>query len=68
LTRLILTNEQWAIIEPYCLCKSTDPRQTGRASRLFVEAVLWIVRTGEQWRELAAEFGNWNSVFNRFRR
>ena len=68
MSRRVLTDAQWAIVEPYCLGKATDPGQTGRDPRLFVEAVLWIVRTGAQWRELPDEFGKWNSVFKRFRR
>ena len=68
MTRRALNDVQWATVEPYCLGKSSDPGQTGRDPRLFVEAVLWIVRTGPQWRELPEEFGKWNSVFKRFRR
>lgn len=68
MTRRVLSDAQWAIIEPFTLGKKSDPGQTGRDPRLFVEAVLWIVRTGAQWRELPGEFGKWNSVFKRFRR
>ena len=68
MTRFVLTDAQWTIIEPFCLGKPSDPGQTGRDPRLFFEAVLWIVRTGAQWRDLPDEFGKWNSVFKRFRR
>ena len=34
---------------------------------MFVEAVLWIARTGSPWRDLPECFGNWNTVFKRFR-
>jgi putative transposase len=41
---------------------------TGRDNRMFVEGVLWIVRTGSPWRDLPEAFGDWNSVFRRFSR
>lgn len=34
--------------------------------RRFVEAVLWILRTGAPWRDLPSEFGPWKTVFNGF--
>ncbi|CAA7624634.1 transposase [Magnetospirillum sp. SS-4] len=37
-------------------------------NRLFVDAVLWIARSGSHWRELPEVFGNWNSVFARYNR
>lgn len=54
-------------MEPHCLGKPTDPGRSGSDNRRFVEAVLWIVRTGSPWRDLPAFFGNWNTVFKRYR-
>ena len=54
-------------MEPHCLGKARDPGRTGSDGRLFLEAVLWIARTGSPWRDLPAAFGHWNTVFTRYR-
>lgn len=64
--RFVLTDALWAKMEPHCLGKPTDPGRSGRDNRLFIEAVLWIARTGSPWRDLPAHFGNWSTVFRRF--
>lgn len=66
--RTVLSDTQWNLIAPHCLGKESDVGRTGPNPRLFVEAVLWIARTGAPWRDLPEEFGNWNTVFKRFRR
>jgi transposase len=68
LDRLCLTDVQWDKIADLLPGKPGDPGRSGADNRLFVEAVLWIARTGAPWRDLPASFGNWNSVFQRFRR
>ena len=65
--RFVLTDAQWARLEPHCLGKKGDPGRSGGDNRLFIEAVLWIARTGSPWRDLPPLFGKWNSVFRRFR-
>lgn len=37
-------------------------------NRRFVNAILWIARTGAPWRDLPERFGNWNSIWRRFDR
>lgn len=54
-------------MELYCLGKPSDPGRSGKNNRLFIEAILWIVRTGSPWRDLPDYFGKWNTIFKRFR-
>jgi transposase len=68
LNRWVLKDEQWERVAPLLPGKAGDPGRTGSDNRLFLEAVLWMVRTGAPWRDLPEMFGNWNSVFRRFRR
>ena len=37
-------------------------------NRRFVNAVLWVARTGAPWRDLPERLGNWNSTWRRFDR
>ena len=64
--RTILKDEQWERIAPELPGKASDPGTTARDNRLFVEAVLWIARTGAPWRDLPAEFGKWYTAYTRF--
>lgn len=65
---MLLRDDQWERIEPLLQGKAGDRGRRGANNRLFVEAVLWLARTGSPWRDLPAEFGPWNSVYVRFSR
>jgi putative transposase len=66
--RLILKDAQWERILPHIIGDGRSRGTSGQDNRLFVEAVLWIVRTGAPWRDLPEAFGHWNSIFRRFSR
>ncbi len=69
--RTVLSDAQWDRIKDLVPSKVSDRGVTGRDNRdnrLFVEAVLWVARTGAPWRDLPAEAGHWNSPFRRFSR
>ena len=68
LTNYYLTDERWAMIASHLSGKEGDPGCHGRDNRLFIEAVLWIVRTGSPWRSLPPHFGNWYTNYTRFHR
>jgi transposase len=68
LDRLVLTDGQWERLAPHLPGKVGDPGRSGENNRMFVEGVLWIARAGAPWRDLPSVFGNWNSVYQRFRR
>ncbi|MDN5872394.1 MAG: IS5 family transposase, partial [Nitrococcus sp.] len=66
--RRILRDDQWERLAPLLPGKATDCGVTARDNRLFIEAVLWIGRTGAPWRDLPAELGNWHTTYTRFAR
>lgn len=63
-----LSDERWLAVAPLLPGKQGDPGCSGRDNRLFLEAVLWVARTGSPWRNLPSEFGKWYTVYTRFHR
>ena len=63
-----LTDEQWQKILPVLKSFPEIRLGAGRDCRRFLDAVLWITRSGSQWRLLPKQYGKWNSVFKRFNR
>ena len=55
--RKLLRDDQWKRIEAMLPGKVGDRGRTAGDNRLFVEAVLWIARTGTPWRDLPKAFG-----------
>jgi putative transposase len=67
--RLVLTDEVWEDIAKLLEeIKHKAGRPPEQSDRMFIEAVLYVARTGIPWRDMPEEFGTWDAVYNRFRR
>ena len=61
-----LTDEQWALLEPWLRPHRGPGRPTQRDLREIVNALLYFTRTGCQWRLLPREFPPWTTVRSYF--
>src|SRR5205823_4063124 len=68
--RYAITDELWAAFGPLVdrAKRNRQGQKPELPDRLFFEALLYLARTGVPWRDLPAEFGSWDAVYNRFRR
>jgi transposase len=66
--RYELSDAQWREICELIPGKAGDPGRTGRNNRLFVNGVLWVLRSGAHWHDLPSRYGKWKSVHKRFTR
>ena len=63
-----MSNTQWYRIEGFLTGRQSWVGVTAKDNRNFVNGVLWVLRSGAQWKDLPAQFGNWKSVHKRFTR
>jgi transposase len=67
--RIVLTDSTWErLAEVLAEVKSPAGAPPELPDRSFVEAVLFVARTGIPWRDLPKCFGKWDAVYQRFRR
>lgn len=66
--RYELTAPQWNRIAPLLPGKVGDPGRSAADNRLFVNGVLWVLRSGARWCDLPERYGPWKSVHKRFSR
>ena len=68
--RYMLTDDLWQALEPAVQQAKwyKGGQKPALPDRDFFEALLYLARTGIPWRDLPAEFGSWDAVYNRFRR
>ena len=61
-----LTDEQWSRLKPYLPYGSTGKPGRNANNRLFIDALLWMARSGGRWRDLPERFGRFDSVKRRY--
>jgi len=66
--RYELTKEQYERVAEILPGKAGDPGRTAKDNHLFLNAVLWGLRSGAYWEDLPERYGNWNSVHKCFGR
>ena len=66
-TRRELRDDQWDRIKGIVPGKEGDAGRRGEDNRLFVDAVLWIMRSGAPWRFLPDEFPSPSTCWRRLK-
>ena len=62
-----LTDSQWEQVEPFVRGNPVGPQPVVHARREVLNAILYVSRTGVQWRYLPHDFPDWQSVYSYFR-
>ena len=61
-----ISNKAWSVIEPHTIGNKGTWGGNARDTRLFINAVFWVLRTGAPWRDLPTEYGDWKNTHRRF--
>ena len=63
-----ISDDTWRLLEPNLPDRKGAWGGVAKNNRLFINAVLWILRTGAPWRDLPPSYGDWKNTHRRFTR
>jgi transposase len=66
--RYELSDVQWERIKDFLPGRREHVGRTATDNRLFVNGVLWVLRSGAHWHDLPDRYGKYKSVHKRFSR
>ena len=61
-----MSDAQWEMLEERLPCRNGSWGGVARDNRTFINAVFWIFRTGDPWRDLPPDYGDWKNTHRRF--
>jgi transposase len=64
----VLTDEQWALIEPLLPSSKGKRSRPSRDHRQVMEGIVFRYRTGCPWRDVPDRFGPWKTLWKRHAR
>ena len=70
LSRGDLTEAEWRVLKSLLPIEASN-RGRGRRpedNRAIINGILWRLRCGTPWRDVPPKYGNWNTIYRRFRR
>jgi transposase len=65
--RYEITSKEWERIQKFFPPEKTGKRgRPAKSNRDMLNGMLWIARSGAQWREMPSCYGPWQTVYSRF--
>lgn len=61
-----ISDRTWKLLEPHLPGRRGAWGRVAKDNRKFINAVVWILRTGAPWRDLPPDYGDWKNTHRRF--
>jgi len=63
-----LTAAEWRALKELLATARQRRGRPPKNSRAVINGILWRLRTGAPWRDMPGRYGDWNTIYRRFRR